>query len=522
MKKIIFSLLVLGGMLTTSCEMDLPQPNILDEGGALVDMADCLHYRNGIYNGLRSRTTGSLVYLSDLQMDQFVGITLNGNRNGAINNGNITSSTSEITNVWASYYAGIVSTNYFFINAQVVLDAIPEVETDKIIIMNRYMAEAHFARAYYYYKLTELFCPIYTEENKDTKVGLPLRTDYKPLPDKSTYPSRSTLAETYKFIEDELQLAYDGLKKYEEAMPEEAGVQSLVRESSFLNTWIVKALQARCALLKGDYKTAMDRANEVIGSGLYKLVDTSSSGTILNKKYLYTTMWQSDTGSELMFRPYAAKDELYIGATGAGWLQTDDDKADFLPVGSVVNGYYQAGDIRAKAFFGTRNLFSNGITYNGATVFNKWPGNYDLRTDPETNNLANMGKPFRLSEMYLIKMECQYELGEETEALKTLNNFRKNRIEKYTDESYSGNALKSQIQMERTKELIGEGFRLADCRRWKVQFTRVAGLPQLSAIIVTGGDGVHYTADDHRYVWPIPADEMQVNPNLAGQQNPGY
>ncbi len=27
---------------------------------------------------------------------------------------------------------------------------------------------------------------------------------------------------------------------------------------------------------------------------------------------------------------------------------------------------------------------------------------------------------------------------------------------------------------------------------------------------------------DHRFLWPIPADEVSRNPTLAAQQNPGY
>ena len=27
---------------------------------------------------------------------------------------------------------------------------------------------------------------------------------------------------------------------------------------------------------------------------------------------------------------------------------------------------------------------------------------------------------------------------------------------------------------------------------------------------------------DHRYVWPIPQEEIDSNPNIANQQNPQY
>jgi hypothetical protein len=39
---------------------------------------------------------------------------------------------------------------------------------------------------------------------------------------------------------------------------------------------------------------------------------------------------------------------------------------------------------------------------------------------------------------------------------------------------------------------------------------------------VAAGKNLSYAAGDYRFVWPIPSDEIQVNPQLEGQQNPGY
>ena len=46
--------------------------------------------------------------------------------------------------------------------------------------------------------------------------------------------------------------------------------------------------------------------------------------------------------------------------------------------------------------------------------------------------------------------------------------------------------------------------------------------PDLDGIVVKMGQSLSYAADDHRFLWPIPKTEMDSNPNLAGQQNPGY
>lgn len=36
------------------------------------------------------------------------------------------------------------------------------------------------------------------------------------------------------------------------------------------------------------------------------------------------------------------------------------------------------------------------------------------------------------------------------------------------------------------------------------------------------GMNLKYDADDYRFVWPIPKDEIDSNPQLKNQQNPGY
>ena len=45
---------------------------------------------------------------------------------------------------------------------------------------------------------------------------------------------------------------------------------------------------------------------------------------------------------------------------------------------------------------------------------------------------------------------------------------------------------------------------------------------ELDAIIVKQGRALKYTANDYRLTWPIPKAEIDANPHLAGQQNPGY
>ena len=42
--------------------------------------------------------------------------------------------------------------------------------------------------------------------------------------------------------------------------------------------------------------------------------------------------------------------------------------------------------------------------------------------------------------------------------------------------------------------------------------------------MMTGSDyeSKNVDASDYHYLWPIPSNEIQTNPNIANQQNPGY
>ncbi len=66
---------------------------------------------------------------------------------------------------------------------------------------------------------------------------------------------------------------------------------------------------------------------------------------------------------------------------------------------------------------------------------------------------------------------------------------------------------------------------MSDLRRWGLGFERnstYTNIPGIDDILVQAGLNVTYQPNDYRYTWPIPASEMQVNPQLTGQQNPGY
>ena len=102
--------------------------------------------------------------------------------------------------------------------------------------------------------------------------------------------------------------------------------------------------------------------------------------------------------------------------------------------------------------------------------------------------------------------------------------------------STNGLSMQTEIRRERTVELFNEGFRIDDLKRWKIAETE---MPQdILGIKKTGTDyakeNLSYSTDlngciivetgrkweEKNYLYPLPADQLQLNPNLG--QNFGW
>ncbi len=189
---------------------------------------------------------------------------------------------------------------------------------------------------------------------------------------------------------------------------------------------------------------------------------------------------------------------------------------DFVPQKWVVD-LYADNDIRKNVYLKKDKITIQSINYTDVYMINKYPGNPALFTTA-VSNYYQMPKLFRSAEAYLIKAEAAFRVPDEPTALSTLNILRNKRgLASLT--GLTGTALFNAIKEERTREMLCEGTRLDDLKRWQLGVTRTA--PQNSAMVVTGptASELSVTSNNMRFVWEIPSNDIQANPNLKPNWN---
>jgi len=129
----------------------------------------------------------------------------------------------------------------------------------------------------------------------------------------------------------------------------------------------------------------------------------------------------------------------------------------------------------------------------------------------------------RLADVYLMLAECYNETGNQSKAVEYINKVRARAGIALLNSgpSYLATNTKDEVFQrifrERAFELAGEGIRDSDLRRWKLSHT----LLNRDEFGITGKRMLTRVFRENRdYLWPIPATEIEINPDLT--QNPNW
>lgn len=397
---------------------------------------------------------------------------------------NHTANTNNYGGFWSTVYNNILQANSLLINIE-KLKAGGSSEN-----FDTYQGQALTLRALMYFDLVRIYGKSYTDDK--TAYGVPNITT--PI-EASAQPLRATVEENYIQV----------LKDLTDAAP----LLSKSKTPGFLNYYGNRAIQARVHLTMGNYGAALEAAEDVIKNGGYTLYTPAN----------WVASWKTQFGSESIFELGVLPTEADLGTASLGFYLRRKNHGS-----SSALGFYGASDSfldRLKqdatdvrwGIMSTDELSTADHPRLGACY--KYSGSTDLAGDGKATSTAVNIKVIRASEIYLIAAEAALPT-DKTKAANYLNEIRK-RSPALTPATAASITL-DMILDEKSKELFGEGHRYFDMLRLNKSITFNDEI--LGITIPTRPKTINRSFE--KSILPIPIGEINANPNIEKQQNPGY
>lgn len=271
-------------------------------------------------------------------------------------------------------------------------------------------------------------------------------------------------------IEDDLQRAVV-------ALPAEYAEQGRIRP----NKSTAYTLLARVLLYNGKWEEAADAAATVINSGQYELATVPDQAFL---KESQETIWQlipNGAGNN------TAEGQLFI---------FDTAPPPSVALATFLVDAFEPGDLRRSAW--TR-LVTNGT--------NSWYHAYKYKENSNTGETKEYSVIFRLAELYLIRGEARAMQGDIIGAQQDLDTIRTRAGLPNTSAATQQDLIDAFIGERRVELFTESGQRFFDLKRTgKIN-------------MVLGQSKPGWDANDQ--LWPLPAAELNANPNL-NPQNKGY
>lgn len=500
MKKyfLLFSLAFLA--FVTSCTIERNPQGSVNSEDTFESFLQVESFRTGLYSIYRS-SNYNLRLLSDYQVDIVNAVVGFGNRNGAMYGWQENlASDSGVESFYANQYAMLSNLNNFINN----IDFVPTQNANEEALLKQYKGEAYLMRATTIHNLVRYFAKAYDPATAESDLGVAIPLEYDPY----AKPARKNLAQTYAQIKADLDQALDLLPDNSVAM------------ADYVTKDFAYGVLARVSLEMHDFAGAVAAADEIIPK--YPLVTTEEA--LLDQ-------WMHDTSSEILVRLHVAVNE---GGSAAPAYQNLDFFGHptypylYVPdyvASKKVTELYEWSDFRNTVYITTPTDYSvyvDGYALNDITMINKYPGNPEYRSNPTVRNYINAPKLFLIPEAYLIKAEAHARGAiagtpgmNDTDAIDTLNELR---VARNASMLMPGEDAFEAVKEERFREMLAEGQRLLDLKRWGEPLIRTGGQQALEdgGLLHTTGDVLHLfkPADDKMWVWEIPLRDLNTNPNM--------
>ncbi|MCH7414813.1 RagB/SusD family nutrient uptake outer membrane protein [Belliella sp. R4-6] len=351
------------------------------------------------------------------------------------------------------------------------------------------VGEAYALRALSYFYLMNIYAYMPTNVIADqNRGGVPLITSAVLDIADVTFPARASIDEVYDFMLADIERAIGLLAT--------TGTKARFTKAS------AAALGSRIALYRGNWSLAAQYAEDAISSGIARLSTpaayASDWATAIHPEALWYLEFQNNENQG----PNESLQSIYI--SGPTTLHPDYvGNGDFTPSLAVRNlitanpSDVRNGILKPQTIVGRANAV-------GTIEMHKFQGNTG---QPNTDNIPI----FRMSEMYLNLAEARYHLNQipaAQAALQTLK--RRNLNDAALVITTTGADLLEEILTERRLELLGEGHRFFDLKRYGRDIDKTA-----SDLI---GEVIEF--NDRRILAPLPSGDLNINPNLIN--NFGY
>ncbi|AFK04193.1 RagB/SusD domain-containing protein [Emticicia oligotrophica DSM 17448] len=473
MKNTIYTKLLITALLAfsiSSCKEDLldPVPKTSVSDLSAYDTPDRIESLvNGLYRGVKNGNFlgGRYFIYNDIRGEEFLNQTNNGVTGLQTWNFTVNASSNEVNNLWNSAYAAVNNMNLFLDK----VDAAPaKITTEKIA---NYKGEARFLRALTYFSLVNVYAQPFTKDN-GASLGLPLRLKGETGAGNSNNLKRSTVAEVYSQILDDLNFA-------EANLPANYSTQDLNVTRAHKNSAI--ALKVKVYLAMGKYNDVVNEASKIVPAAApYKAANGVRHELNANFASIFTSY---RTLESILSMPMATND-----VPG-----TQNQLAFYYLAGPVGGGEFSlnpTGIYGSKSFEDTDDR-KKLTSVSGTRIYlTKFPGG-----SPYIDWVPVM----RYAEVLLSYAEARARLtvGVDASAVAMLNAVR-SRSKGSVLAPTTKEELISAILTERRIEFLGEGLRAFDISR-------------LNAPFPAKGPVNAVNPSQSEYIWPIPTTELAVN-----------
>ncbi len=485
--KIIFAFIAV--VLLSSCDdfLDVKPSNSADSATSILTVNDAKVAINGIMRSMTSYNYygRNFVIYGDAKGGDFA-IRAAGRGLDGLYQFNHSQTSGNYGGYWSHLYSCVLQANNLLENIEKM-----EAAGNGTTALSEYKGQALTARALFYFDLVRLYGKPYNMDK--TALGVPLELE---VLDASAQPTRATVEAVYNQIVADLNTG--------------APLMSKARLKGYLNYYANLAIQARVYLHMDNFSAALTAAETIINDGVYSLYSNAE----------WEDSWASEFGTESIFELAMYENEGNLGSGSLGYY--------LLRLGKVTgaSGWFMASDYYLERLnqdptdirWAIMDYDETSNERFGSCM--KYVGGHDMKGDKGGIAAATNVKVIRLSEVYLIAAEAalRQSAPNKTDAANYLNNIRHRAPA--LDPATASTVDLDMIIDEKSKELFTEGNRYWDMLRLgrSIEFNDDFIEP---AIVITHREKI-IDRTFYKTILPIPQDEIDANPAIEAQQNPGY